>query len=202
MDPKPTDDPSKRDLSYCTVKTGVNDLLDYISIAVALVIPLVLGPCVVGVLQGLFSVFGLFVCRSEHLVQEDQPHRKEGPGWAIIIGFTLVFLATYPLHMYISEVYLADDQSSFFFLLLKYCVGFLYLIFIPIITLSIQTELRVGIATVFGSAVMCLQPETSTDIEEQHTNGETTNLNNGTPRPNRRTLGHQRGSLAIEEEPE
>ena len=40
-----------KDLSYCTVKTGVNDLLDYISLAVALVIPLVLGPCVVGVLQ-------------------------------------------------------------------------------------------------------------------------------------------------------
>ena len=40
-----------KDLSYCTVKTGVNDLLDYISLAVALIIPLVLGPLVVGVLQ-------------------------------------------------------------------------------------------------------------------------------------------------------
>ena len=40
-----------KDLSYCTVKTGVNDLLDYIPLAVALIIPLVLGPLVVGVLQ-------------------------------------------------------------------------------------------------------------------------------------------------------
>ena len=42
---------SDKDLAYCSVKTGVNDLLDYISLAVALIIPLVLGPCVVGVLQ-------------------------------------------------------------------------------------------------------------------------------------------------------
>ena len=47
----PTNEPSKQDISYCTVKTGVNDLLDYISLAVALVIPLIVGPCVVGIFQ-------------------------------------------------------------------------------------------------------------------------------------------------------
>ena len=52
--------------------------------------------------QGLFSIFGLFVCQPDHAIHEDQRNRKEGPGWPIIIGFTLVFLATYPLHMYVS----------------------------------------------------------------------------------------------------
>ena len=44
-----------------------------------------------------------------------------------------------------------------FYLKLQYCIGFLYVIFIPIVTLCLQKEIRVGIATVFGSAVMCLQ---------------------------------------------
>ena len=39
------------DLSYCSVKTGVNDMLDYMSIAVSLIIPFVIGPLVVGVFQ-------------------------------------------------------------------------------------------------------------------------------------------------------
>jgi len=51
----PSDAPSNPrrdiDLSYCSVKTGVNDLLDYMAIAVSLVIPLVIGPLVVGVFQ-------------------------------------------------------------------------------------------------------------------------------------------------------
>ena len=39
------------DLSYCSVKTGVNDLLDYMAISVSLIIPFVIGPLVVGVFQ-------------------------------------------------------------------------------------------------------------------------------------------------------
>ena len=39
------------DLSYCSVKTGVNDLLDYMAITVSLIIPFVVGPLVIGVFQ-------------------------------------------------------------------------------------------------------------------------------------------------------
>ena len=39
------------DLSYCSVKTGVNDLLDYMAISVSLIIPFVIGPLIVGVFQ-------------------------------------------------------------------------------------------------------------------------------------------------------
>ena len=68
-------------------------------------------------------MFGLFVCRSEHVDERGQssgPHRRENaPSWPIIIGFTIVFLATYPLHMYVAEVYLSDPGSSFAFLIAK-----------------------------------------------------------------------------------
>ena len=79
-------------------------------------------------------MFGLFVCRPEHVDERGRssgPHRRENaPGWPIIIGFTIVFLSTYPLHMYVSEVYLADSGSSFAFVMAKvsiamYCYNFI-----------------------------------------------------------------------------
>ena len=73
-------------------------------------------------------MFGLFVCRSEHVDERGRasgPHlRENAPGWPIIFGFTIVFLATYPLHMYVAEVYLSDPGSSFAFLIAK--VSYLY----------------------------------------------------------------------------
>ena len=37
--------------NYCSVKNGVNDMLDYIALVVALVAPFIIGPCIVGVFQ-------------------------------------------------------------------------------------------------------------------------------------------------------
>jgi hypothetical protein len=31
-----------------------------------------------------------------------------GPGWPLILGFTAAFLVTYPIHMYVAEVYVED----------------------------------------------------------------------------------------------
>ena len=79
---------------------------------------------------------------------------NKGPSWGIIVGFTAVFLCTYPLHMYVAEVYALD---SFAFLVVKYCFGFLFVIFIPVVTLVMEKDIRKGIRSVFGSAVLCLQ---------------------------------------------
>ena len=43
------------ELSYCSVKNGVNDMLDYIALVVALVAPFIIGPCIVGVFQVISS---------------------------------------------------------------------------------------------------------------------------------------------------
>ena len=45
--------------------------------------------------------------------------------------------------MYIAELYLEDDD--FVFLIAKYCIGFLYVILIPMLTLIVQKEIRQGV---------------------------------------------------------
>ncbi len=68
-----------------------------------------------------------------------RPDLSKGPGWPIIVGFTLAFAATYPVHMYVAEVYVTENFS---FLLVKYCVGFLFVLFVPLITLVLEEEIR------------------------------------------------------------
>ena len=67
--------------------------------------------------------------------------------------------------MYLAELYLPD---SFSFLVAKYCIGFLFVICIPILTLILRKEIRDGIAAVFGSAATCNveleQPEVAVTI--------------------------------------
>jgi len=91
-------------------------------------------------------------------------HQKPNPDWAIIFGFTVILVATYPLHMYFAEVYLPE---SFSFLLAKYCIGFLFVICIPVLTLILRREIREGISAVFGSAANCV-----TDINVPHIHHE------------------------------
>jgi hypothetical protein len=43
------------ELTYCTVRTGVDDMLDYLAIVVALILPLALGPGFVAVFQVITS---------------------------------------------------------------------------------------------------------------------------------------------------
>ena len=92
------------------------------------------------------------------------PIHKKGPGWIIIVSFTLVFLVTYPLHMYIAELYLEDND--FIFLLAKYCIGFLYVIFIPMIILILQTEIRQRVSMILWHKV------------PRNTNNDENNANN------------------------
>lgn len=111
-------------------------------------------------MQGIFAIFGRFVCSRGTTVTsqvdalrsgaggQDQKLEESGPGWLIIIAFTMVFLGTYPLHMYVAEIYLKHD---FTFLLVKYFLGFLYLILIPMITLIAQKEIRQGVWSVLTS---------------------------------------------------
>ena len=46
--------------------------------------------------------------------------------------------------MYVAEVYLADGDN-FTFLFIKYCVGFLFVILVPLIALLLEPDIRAGI---------------------------------------------------------
>ncbi len=51
MSPPSVGTPREVDLTYCSVKTGFNDLIDYLTLTVTFVVPLVLGPCAAIIFQ-------------------------------------------------------------------------------------------------------------------------------------------------------
>ena len=98
-----------------------------------------------------------------------RPDWRRGPGWGIIVGFTVSFLATYPVHMYVAEVYVLHD--SFAFLFVKYCLGFLFILFVPLVILLADGNIRSGVRSVFGSAVLCSLQEEDEDENENEDEG-------------------------------
>ena len=63
--------------------------------------------------------------------------------------FTLAFVTTYPVHMYVAEVYLTDDNFTFLFI--KYCVGFLFVILVPVFAILLEGDIRKGIRSALSS---------------------------------------------------
>ena len=132
-------DTRKEELTVCSVKTGVNDFLDYISLATTLIGPTILGPAL------MVFVSPLYLCRCPR-----DPGEK--PTLLFLLGLVSSFLCTYTLHMIVSEIYIED---TFIFLIVKNIFGFLFLIIVPIHIIVSQEDIRRGIGPVFGSSVIC-----------------------------------------------
>ena len=130
----------KEELTVCTVKTGLNDFLDYISLAVSLVLPAGLGPLL------LLLLLPLRLCR------QPLPSLPYQPSNSLIAGLATICLASYSLHLVISELYVAD---SFTFLFVKNILGFLFLVLVPLHIILVQEDIRTGLVPVFGSSVLC-----------------------------------------------
>ncbi len=69
--------------------------------------------------------------------------------FGLIFSFSLVFLITYPTHMYIVEVYLATVETHFAFMAFKYCFGCLHLVLLPVFILLIKRDIRQAAVDVY-----------------------------------------------------
>ena len=60
--------------------------------------------------------------------------------------------------MYVAEVYLTDN---FTFLFIKYCIGFLFVLLVPVIALILEGDIRKGIRSV---SQLCFLPRFMEDL--------------------------------------
>ena len=130
----------KEELTVCTVKTGLNDFLDYISLCVTLVLPASIGPLL------------LLLSSPLRLCRPSLPPAPDQPSPVLIAGLAFICLFSYSLHLVISEVYVSD---SFLFLFIKNILGFLFLVLAPLHIVVWQEDIRSGLGPVFGSSVLC-----------------------------------------------
>jgi hypothetical protein len=132
----------------CGVRHELSDKFNYISLFYAMAIPFVFGP--------LFCPFGhmflsiLACCKNVGDGASCAPGPKELTSskssvcvdCSIIFFFTFVFVGIYPVQMYVSEVYIAEEQSMFVYMSFKYCYGCLHLILIPFVILAVKSDIR------------------------------------------------------------
>ena len=130
----------KEELTVCTVKSGLNDFLDYISLCATLVLPASIGPLL------------LLLSSPLRLCRPSLPPAPDQPSPVLIAGLALICLFSYSLHLVISEVYVSD---SFLFLFIKNILGFLFLVLAPLHIVVWQEDIRSGLGPVFGSSVLC-----------------------------------------------
>ncbi len=53
--------------------------------------------------------------------------------------------------MYVAEVYVVGDDFAFLFV--KYCLGFLFVLFVPVVVLLLEADIRIGIRSGKNSTV-------------------------------------------------
>ena len=60
----------------------------------------------------------------------------------LVFGFSIIFLVTYSTNLIITELYFAEIETMFQFMLLKYCLGSMHLVLSPAYILLIKRDLR------------------------------------------------------------
>ena len=127
----------------------MDDILDYISIVITLICPLLLGPAI------LMCLTPFHLC-----THTESPWDRPSP--TFLVGIICSFVSTYILHLVVSEIFVED---SFMILLVKNTFGFLFLIIIPLLILATHDDIRKGVSRVFASSAMFA---TGTNISEEN----------------------------------
>ena len=130
----------KSDLSFCPVRAAPGDLLDRITIYLSIYIPTILGP----LLTLLLCVLSLPLAKCR---------QNSSSCWSSFLLPCLIFLH---ISNYYINLFLADSQDNdFHFLLVKYGLGFSFIILSPLLIIATQDDIRVGVKKTFKSSVLC-----------------------------------------------
>ena len=128
------------DLSFCPVRAAPGDVLDEITIYLSIYIPTILGPLLTLVLCVLSLPFA-------------QCRQTSSSCWSSFLLPCLIFIH---ISNYYINLFLADSQDNdFHFLLVKYGLGFSFIILSPLLIIATQDDIRIGVKKTFKSSVLC-----------------------------------------------
>ncbi len=123
--------------------------------------------------QFFYFICGRCICqplkKARNKEDAEESEESDDNSWPILLSLTLIFCLTYPVHLYVAEVHLVNEvgEDSFRFLMAKYGAGFLFVVLVPMAVLATEAEIRRGVKSVFGSAVVCLQDVEDSEQESQ-----------------------------------
>ena len=124
------------DISFCVIRSPLETITIYLSIY----IPTILGP----LLTLLLCVVSLPFA---------QCRQTSSSCWSSFLLPCLIFLH---ISNYYISLFLADSQENdFHFLLVKYGLGFSFIILSPLLIIATRDDIRLGVKKTFKGTIMC-----------------------------------------------
>ena len=154
----------QKDEVICSMREDLNDKLNIISVLMVVAFPmlsLILWPVGHFLLDTLSCLKGIVILstRKEVNLLTEPSNNCCGDEsdscieTILIFGFTIIFLVIYPTSMLITEIYFADTETMFAFMLLKYCLGSMTLVLSPSCVLIIKRDIRTAAKNIYMKRV-------------------------------------------------
>ena len=136
------------DLTFCPVRSKPDNLLDKITVYLSIYIPTILGPFIT-------FIIGL-VCLP---FSSGWRSRGISPCSLLLLpGLILIHLSNYYINLVLADTH----QNEFHYILVKYGLGFSFIILSPILIIATQKEIRIGVKKTFNGKVLCNINNTNT----------------------------------------
>ena len=138
FNPQPTT--LNTDLTFCPVRSRPDNLLDKITLYLSIYIPTILGPFITFIIGVVCLPFS-----------SGWRSRGISPCSVLLLpGLILIHLSNY----YINLVFADTHQNEFHYILVKYGLGFSFIILSPLLIIATQEQIRIGVKKTFKSTVL------------------------------------------------
>ena len=139
FNPQPTT--LNTDLTFCPVRSKPDNLLDRITLYLSIYIPTILGPFITFIIGVVCLPFS-----------SGWRSRGISPCSVLLLpGLILLHLSNY----YINLVFADTQQNEFHYILVKYGLGFSFIILSPLLIIATQEQIRIGVKNTFQGRVLC-----------------------------------------------
>jgi hypothetical protein len=132
------------DLVFCPVRSQPGDTLDNITMYLSIYIPTFLGP-VISIFIFIISLPFSHICSD---------NKVSCCSCFLLPSLVIVHLATYYTHLLLSD---RLHLEEFHFIVVKYGVGFSFIIIVPFLVIASRPDIRLGVRKTFKSSVLCAQ---------------------------------------------
>ena len=130
----------KTDVSFCPIISSPDNLLDRITLYLSIYIPTILGPFTTFII-GLVCLPFSSRCRSGGISL---------CSLLLLPGLVLIHISNY----YINLVFADTHKNEFHYILVKYGLGFSFIILSPLLIMATQEDIRAGVKRTFKSSVL------------------------------------------------
>ena len=128
------------DVSFCPIISKADNLLDKITLYLSIYIPTILGPFITFIIGVVCLPFS-----------SGWRSRGISPCSLLLLpGLILIHLSNYYINLVLADTH----QNEFHYILVKYGLGFSFIILSPILIIATQKEIRIGVKKTFKSSVL------------------------------------------------